>query len=93
MQRKPRDFWKFTLLAAVFLLVFFGSFLLGRYSVSSLDSIRILISRLLERVSGGRWQLAQTWTPTQASAVLNVRFPRIAAAALIGAALSVAGVS
>ena len=93
MQRKPRDFWKFTLLAAVFLLVFFGSFLLGRYSVSSLDSIRILVSRLLERVSGGRWQLAQTWTPTQASAVLNVRFPRIAAAALIGAALSVAGVS
>ena len=93
MKRKNGDFLKFSLLAAVFLLAFFGSFLLGRYHVSPWESIRILISRILARVSGGKWELAQTWSPTQASAVLNVRFPRIASAALVGAALSVAGVS
>ena len=93
MKRKNGDFLKFSLLAAVFLLAFFGSFLLGRYHVSPWESIQILISRILARVSGGKWELAQTWNPTQASAVLNVRFPRIASAALVGAALSVAGVS
>lgn len=90
---KRGDGVKFVLLAVLFLASFFGSFLLGRYAVSPWESISILFSRGLELISGSRWHLNGDWTGAQVSTVLNIRFPRICAAALIGAALSVAGVS
>ncbi len=93
MRQTHSCFRRFFLLTAVFILVFFASFFIGRFSVSPLDCIRILLDRALRLLSGDRLGLAQTWTAAQASAVLNVRLPRIAAAALVGAALSSAGVS
>jgi iron complex transport system permease protein len=67
-----------------FLIVFFGSFLLGRYPVSPLTLCRLLLAKVLP--------LEQTWTSGEEAAVL-LRLPRVAAAALVGAALSVAGAS
>ena len=71
--------------------IFFVSFLVGRYPVSALQTLRLLINRALGLVSGERLQLAPTWTPEEASVVINIRLPRILSAALIGAALSAAG--
>ncbi len=77
------------LLAAVFFL----SFLLGWYRVSALQTARLLADRALSGVSRGHLRLAPTWTPEEASVVIQIRLPRILSAALIGAALSAAGAS
>lgn len=77
------------LLAAVFSL----SFLLGWYRVSALQTARLLADRALSGVSRGHLRLAPTWTPEEASVVIQIRLPRILSAALIGAALSAAGAS
>ena len=82
---------KFAILTLGFCLVFFGSFWVGRYDVSPLQTLRILLDRLLRTVSFGRCALAQTWQAREQAVVLNVRLPRVAAAALVGAALSTAG--
>lgn len=68
------------LLAAVFFL----SFLLGRYRVSALQTARLLADRALSGVSRGHLRLAPTWTPEEASVVIQIRLPRILSAALIG---------
>ena len=72
------------LLAAVFFL----SFLLGRYRVSALQTARLLADRALSGVSRGHLRLAPTWTPEEASVVIQIRLPRI-----LSAALSAAGAS
>ena len=63
----------------------FLSFLLGRYRVSALQTARLLADRALSGVSRGHLRLAPTWTPEEASVVIQIRLPRICAAALIGA--------
>jgi len=78
--------YKIIILAIAFLFVFFLSFSLGRFKVSPLTTVKILLSRIFPWIS-------ETWTSQEASIVLNVRFPRILAAAVIGASLSVAGAS
>ena len=78
-------------LAALAAAVFLISFLLGRYGVGPLQTVKILLDRLLRGLSAGRLRLAQTWTETEQTVVVSVRLPRVAAAALIGAALSCAG--
>ena len=92
----------FGLLAALFLLVFLLSFVTGRYSVSAGKTICILLDGFLQGVTAAvnhfhfidiHWGITSFWTSAEAAVVLNVRLPRILAAALIGAALSVAGVS
>lgn len=65
------------LLAAVFFL----SFLLGRYRVSALQTARLLADRALSGVSRGHLRLAPTWTPEEASVVIQIRLPRILSAA------------
>ena len=82
---------KFVILALLFALVFFGSFWVGRYDVSPLQTLRILADWLLRTLSRGRLALTQTWQVRAQAVVLNVRLPRVAAAALVGAALSTAG--
>ena len=82
---------KFLILTLGFFLVFFGSFWVGRYDVSPLQTLRILIDRLLRAVSFERLHLAQTWQAREQAVVVNVRLPRVASAALVGAALSSAG--
>ena len=84
---------KFAILALGFCLVFFGSFWVGRYDVSPMQTLRILLDWLLRTVSRGRLFLIQTWQVREQAVVINVRLPRVAAAALVGAALSTAGCS
>lgn len=74
---------KLVLLAAAFVFVFFSSFFLGRYSMSLSTVLKIMISRVVP--------IPRTWLPTEEIVVLNIRLPRILAAGLIGAGLSVAG--
>lgn len=97
-----RERLRFALLLAGFVLVFLVSFAVGRYSVAPGKTCCILLDALLRRAgelanrlpfADAEWGLAPFWTSAEAAVVLNVRLPRILAAALIGAALSVAGVS
>ena len=97
-----REHRHFVLLAAAFLLLFLLSFVVGRYSVSVGKTVCILLDGFLQAVSSAvnhfhfidiHWGITPFWTGAEAAVVLNVRLPRILAAALIGAALSVAGVS
>lgn len=80
------------LLWVLFATVFFISFSVGRYSVSIQKTFAILYDALLRAVSAGKWQLVPFWADAESTVVLNIRLPRILAAALIGASLSAAGV-
>ena len=91
MKKTHGESMKFLILALGFALVFFGSFWVGRYDVSPLQTLRILLDWLLRVLSRGKLSLAQTWQAREQAVVLNVRLPRVAAAALVGAALSTAG--
>ena len=82
---------KLALLGAGCLLVFIASFFIGRYGIDLPTVIKILADRFVRMVTFGKLGLAQTWTGAQQSIVINIRLPRIAAAALVGAALAVAG--
>ena len=97
-----REKLRFALLVLLFLLVFLFSFVIGRYTVSPAKTVCILADGLLRGAAGivnrfpfadVSWGLAPFWSGAEAAVVLNVRLPRILAAALIGAALSAAGVS
>ena len=84
---------RFRVLAAAFLLLFFGSFLLGRFAVAPGTLFRILWDALREwlcklfgaEVPGG------LYSGQEKAVVLNIRLPRVALSALVGAGLSVAG--
>ncbi|MDR3310701.1 MAG: iron ABC transporter permease [Oscillospiraceae bacterium] len=74
---------RFIILGAAFLAAFAASFFLGRYSVSG-----AYLLRLLRALFGGGGVSAGD---TEFTVVFRIRFPRITAAALIGAALATAG--
>ena len=76
---------RFAVLGAVFAAALFGSVLLGRFSVTPKELFRLLLSRLTETEPG--------WRDGAENVVFQIRLPRVAAAALIGAALAAAGVS
>ena len=76
---------RFAVLGAVFAAALFGSVLLGRFSVTPKELFRLLLSRLTETERG--------WRDGAENVVFQIRLPRVAAAALIGAALAAAGVS
>jgi len=85
-ERKNRGFkTKMTILIVTFVVVFFGSFMLGRYPVMPDELIKILLSRIID--------IQQTWPNAAETVVFQVRLPRVVAAGMIGAALAVAGVS
>ena len=71
------------MLGAVFLAVLLGSLLVGRYALSPGQ----LVHMLWARISGG----AADWPISDDKVVFAVRLPRVAAAALVGAALAVSG--
>ena len=76
---------RFTILTASFCVVFFGSFMLGRYPIDPVTLVKILLSKLVP--------IRQTWEDSAVNVVFQIRLPRVSAAAVIGAALSVAGAS
>lgn len=74
------------LLAGCFLLVFFGSFMLGRYPVTPADLVRILINKISP-------VFPVSWEAAAETVVWQIRLPRVLAAGLIGGALSLSGLS
>ena len=74
---------RFAVLGAVFLAVLLGSLLVGRYALSPGQ----LVHMLWTRITGG----AADWPISDDKVVFAVRLPRVAAAALVGAALAVSG--
>lgn len=74
---------RFAVLGAVFLAVLLGSLLVGRYALSPGQ----LVHMLWTRITGG----AVDWPISDDKVVFAVRLPRVAAAALVGAALAVSG--
>jgi iron complex transport system permease protein len=90
-KRKIRDkISEHEISATVLLLIplislFFISFLLGRYPVSPQDVIMAIISKL--------FFFNSTLSPTLSTILFQIRLPRILAAMMVGAALSVAGAS
>ena len=74
---------RFIMLGLVFVLVLLGSLLLGRYALSPGQ----LLHMLWTKVTGG----AADWPLSDDKVVFAVRLPRVAAAALVGAALAVSG--
>lgn len=67
------------------LACFFLSFSLGKYPVSLSELFKVILSRIVP--------LNKAWSDAAETVILQVRMPRVLAAAMIGAALSGAGVS
>ena len=80
---RPAYARRFLILGIIFLVILTVSFGLGRYAVSPADVIRILLSQIVD--------IKETWLPAAEASVINIRFPRVVSAAMIGAALSAAG--
>ncbi|MCQ2418572.1 MAG: iron ABC transporter permease [Clostridia bacterium] len=76
---------RFLILALLFLAALFFSVLAGRFSLSSRQLFRLLASRV--------FPIRKTWSNAAENVVFGIRLPRVMKAAVIGAALSVAGVS
>ena len=76
---------KFTIVVVIFIVVFFGSFMLGRYPVSPPELMKIILSGIID--------IPQSWPVAAENVIFQIRLPRVLAAAIIGAALSIAGVS
>ncbi|MBS5150393.1 MAG: iron ABC transporter permease [Butyricicoccus pullicaecorum] len=71
------------LLLVIFFCCFLASFAVGLYGVPVSEVIRIFFSKLIE--------IKPSWDSAMEVVVINVRFPRILAAGMIGAALAVSG--
>ena len=76
---------KFIILVIAFVVVFFGSFMLGRYPVMPDELIKIILSKVFD--------IQQTWPDAAQTVVFNIRMPRVLAAGMVGASLAVAGVA
>lgn len=86
--KKPNFSLRFIVLIVIFVLAAFVSLWLGKYNeLSFLDVPKIILNAI------GLTDFSQTWGDGAYSSVINVRLPRVLAAMLIGAALSVAGAS
>jgi iron complex transport system permease protein len=72
-------------LLIILVVIIILSFSLGQYNVSPADVARILLSHL--------FPVDQTWVDTAETVVMQIRFPRIMAAVLIGGSLALAGAS
>lgn len=93
---QPRILTFWLILTFITLFLFLISFSVGYYDISPIDVGKILISRFIAFLIN--WQpkipltaLPVTWQPEMEIIVINIRFPRIIAAMLVGAALSTAG--
>lgn len=83
--KKPAYSRRFAVLTVVFVTALFGSVLLGRFSITPKELFRLILSRFV--------RTEQSWRDGAEKVAFEIRFPRVAAAGLVGAALAVAGVS
>ena len=74
----------FAILAAAFILAVLVSITMGRYALS--------VGEILKIFAGKLFATEATWPVSSEKVLFEIRLPRVAAAILIGAALSVAGV-
>jgi len=70
-------------LGILFVAVFVGSFMLGRYPIPPKELFLIPISKVVP--------IEQYWTDQFATVLFNIRLPRIVLACLVGCCLSAAG--
>ena len=75
------------ILVIAFILVFFGSFMVGQYPIMPADLMKIILSKI------PFLGIEQTWPDAANNIVWQIRLPRVCAAAMVGASLSVAGVA
>ena len=80
-----RDISLTTILVALPILLFFGSFMIGRYPVSPKDVILAIVSVFVP--------ITTNLDSTIYTVVWDIRLPRIIAAMIVGAALSISGAS
>lgn len=76
---------KILILVALTVVLFFGSFLVGRYPIPPQTVMDIILSQFLP--------IPQYWDSTLETVVMQVRLPRITLGILVGGALSVSGAS
>ena len=74
---------RFLILCFLLLFTVIVSIGVGRYFIAPIDVVKILFQPLLG--------LEQTWTDQAASVIFTLRLPRVVAAIMIGAALSLSG--
>lgn len=72
-----------TVLVILSIIVFFTSFTLGRYAIPLDELANVFLSKI--------FGLQKSWPDTVETVLLNVRLPRVLAAMIIGAALSLSG--
>lgn len=76
---------RFFILTAALIVVLATSLMLGRFSLSLREIWQLLLSRVM--------QVEASWQNGAENVLFQIRLPRIAVAAMVGAALSVAGVA
>lgn len=74
---------KMMILIILFFLCFFGSFLVGKYPISPIQIVKMLLSKIVT--------LDMTWSKEMETILFNIRLPRVIMACLIGAGISCAG--
>lgn len=82
MKEENKEILSFILLVFLPIILFFASFLMGRYPVSPIDVIKTILSPIFPQL---------TVSQTVSTIVWQIRLPRILAAILVGASLSMAG--
>ena len=92
MVKRKSGRWSRDILPLAFIVVFSLSFLVGRFPVNPFTALKILLSKVIEAITIGRFSLSG-WSGAEEAVVVSIRFPRIALASLIGAALAVSGAS
>jgi iron complex transport system permease protein len=96
----PDPAWRYRVglvaLTVLFAVVFFASFYLGRYPVVPGELVAVIYNGFMESVLslfGQSWVWPEGIDRSSATVILQVRLPRVACGAFVGAALSVAGAS
>lgn len=82
MDSENKDILSIFLLIFLPVILFFASFLLGRYQVAPVDVIKTILSPIFPSLEV---------SPTITTIVFEIRLPRILAALLVGASLAMAG--
>ncbi|MBR0057958.1 MAG: iron ABC transporter permease [Methanobrevibacter sp.] len=82
MDKENKEIISLVLLVFLPIILFFASFLMGRYPISPVDVVKTILSPLFPQL---------TVSSTVNTIVWQIRLPRILAALLVGASLAMAG--
>ena len=82
MNKENKEIISIVLLVFLPIVLFFASFLMGRYPISPVDVVKTILSPIFPQL---------TVSSTVNTIVWQIRLPRILAAILVGASLSMAG--